>query len=1427
MLHKPHNSVITLAVLLSLVGLSEPARAFLVAQSDSTSKTFAVPDTLSKDTKIQIAASNSTSSLNQSLKESFIAKYPNAQVNITTQASGNDLKALSEGKADLVAIGRPLTAAEKAQGYKAVPISREKIAIIVSKNNPYNGNLTISQFAQIFKGEISDWSEIGGSPGSIKVVDLPSTNDTRQAFPNYPVFQTGEFKTGANAIQLKQDSTEKMIAQLGNNGIGYAVANDVMNRDDVKVISMHQTQPDDQRYPFSQPFSLIYKGTPNEAAQAFLGFATTQGGQQVLSNLAGSLSNTDAMAIASSFSNKLSGATSTPQADTSNTGADGKTNANGNGTIAGADGKTNANGNGTIAGADGNTNANGNGTIAGADGKTNANGNGTIAGADGKTNANGNGTIAGADGKTNANGNGTIAGADGNTNANSNGITGGVTGLENSGEVNPNAEGSGKVNPNLNDSGKVNPNVEGSGQVNPNLNGSGEVNPNLNDSGEVNPNVEGSGEPNSAAKLDANGAANSDATAQGEKNSAASSTNNNNQNAATTAKKGSWWWWLPLLLLLPLGALAVYLFGRGRKSDQEPAISNIPNPDDPQGGTGVPIAPNPPDNLAASGANAANNMANVASNTAGNSSRVGGAAIAAGGAAIAGGATAAHLVGDKNRTKADTDIDLNLDLDQPETEINEIPSNPVDEFTSQSTKLQGTEQSTKLQTDTNFDDGVDNPIDEFTSQSTKLQGTEQSTKLQTDTDLSIDDNVDVENSDPGLLGNVAPIAGAAIAGGATANWFNERQSTTTDPDLNLELDQPETEIDNSVVETSVSPVDEFTSQSTKLQGTEQSTELQTDTDLSIDDNVDVENSDPGLLDNVASVGGAAIAGGATANWFNERQSTTTDPDLNLELDQPETEIDNSVVETSASPVDEFTSQSTKLQGTEQSTKLQTDTNFKINDDVDVENSGVESSSNPTSIEEAGKGISSLFTQDNQPTTEKITEVNPNLEATNVVNSVNTPQINLSESENTTTETTSNWIDRATQNKDAAITAGAAAIAGGAAAVSGLFNQNNQPTTEEITEVNPNLEATDTVDSVDTPEMDLSLDDFETETPTNPANEFTSQSTKLQGTEQSTKLQTDLINDDFDLELSDNTTTENKSREFNWVTEEENQSTIEPQIVEGDLENLELGTTDSNFAANVIADAETTVVDEQNSNVQEITFDEITDTNSENVSLNDITFDENNNSINASLQEITFDEITDTNSENVSLDDITFDENNDSINASLQEITFDEITDTNSENVSLDGITFDGNNDISNENLEEITFDENESKTINDLINSLETNGSNQEFNLDSFSSEQSTENSTNNLLSNNTAEIVDFETENSNDMNSISSWLEGLETSNQNTEDISEWLDKLNVSDQNSLGENSNNDVKIIETQEENEEISFQFLEDLLERDINGNKENK
>ena len=290
MWRKQESSVVTLTLLVTLF-FSPMATLFksesTLAQStktESSSPSLKLPEEVPVGTNLRIDGSTSMAIINQALKQGFQENYPNT--NIETNYRGTDaaLKALENGKIDLAAIGRPLTPAEKAKGFVEAAVGREKIAMIIGPDNPFNGSITYAQFAQIFRGEITDWSEVGGERGKIRVIDRPETSDTRQAFLNYPVFQEKEFTTGSNSIQVDRDYTQEVIEKLGKNGIGYAIANQVFKKEGVRVILMDQILPDDVRYPFSQPLVYVYKETPTPDISSFLSFATAETGQRVIQN---------------------------------------------------------------------------------------------------------------------------------------------------------------------------------------------------------------------------------------------------------------------------------------------------------------------------------------------------------------------------------------------------------------------------------------------------------------------------------------------------------------------------------------------------------------------------------------------------------------------------------------------------------------------------------------------------------------------------------------------------------------------------------------------------------------------------------------------------------------------------------------------------------------------------------------------------------------------------------------------------------------------------------------------------------------------------------------------------------------------------------------------------------------------------------------
>ncbi len=278
---KSKYPVLSLALMLTVASTSQLTLGPVLAQSSTApAASFPLPTEVPDGTKVRIDGSDSMSVINQSLKKDFEQQFSKATVEAQTQGTDIALKKLLDGEIDLAAIGRSLTKEETAKGLVAVPISREKVALIVSPDNPFSKSLTIDQFAKIFRGEIKDWSKVGGTPGPIQLIDRPASSDTRQTFKTYPVFKKAKFEAGATAKPVAQDSTAEVIKALGKSGLGYAIVSQVTGKNDVRTLSMHDTQPDDPRYPFSQPRDYVYKKDASPAVKAFLGFATAPEGQR-------------------------------------------------------------------------------------------------------------------------------------------------------------------------------------------------------------------------------------------------------------------------------------------------------------------------------------------------------------------------------------------------------------------------------------------------------------------------------------------------------------------------------------------------------------------------------------------------------------------------------------------------------------------------------------------------------------------------------------------------------------------------------------------------------------------------------------------------------------------------------------------------------------------------------------------------------------------------------------------------------------------------------------------------------------------------------------------------------------------------------------------------------------------------------------------
>ncbi|MGK7875903.1 MAG: phosphate ABC transporter substrate-binding protein [Xenococcaceae cyanobacterium] len=248
----------------------------------SPSPIFTPPSNVPSGTTVRIEGSTSMVQINQALKNRFEQQFSGTKV--VTQAGGSNkgIQALLAGNVDIAAISRPLSAQESAQGLVAIPVAQDAVAIVVGVNNPFRRGLTKAQVVGIFQGQITDWSAVGGTLGTIRVINRPTISGTHQVFREL-VLQGGYFGTTPNITTMQQDATTPILQALGTDGISYATFSQVANQRTVRIVAVDGLTPEAVNYPYQRTLYYAYKQPASPAVQAFLGYVTSPLGKQIIS----------------------------------------------------------------------------------------------------------------------------------------------------------------------------------------------------------------------------------------------------------------------------------------------------------------------------------------------------------------------------------------------------------------------------------------------------------------------------------------------------------------------------------------------------------------------------------------------------------------------------------------------------------------------------------------------------------------------------------------------------------------------------------------------------------------------------------------------------------------------------------------------------------------------------------------------------------------------------------------------------------------------------------------------------------------------------------------------------------------------------------------------------------------------------------------
>ena len=262
------------AAALSACGGSASSTTASSAAASSTAAS-SVAASAAGDLSGNVATGGSTSMKNviAALTEGFAEVEPGVTVSYDPTGSGAGITGATDKTLDIGLSSRALKADET--GVTGTTIALDGIAIIVNKDSKVE-DLTVDQLKQMFTGEITNWSEVGGDDGEIVLVGREAGSGTRDGFESIV-----DVKDSCKYAQ-ELTATGAVISAVEANplAIGYASLSAV--GDTVKMVTVggvecSEETVKDGSYEVQRPFVFVTNKsvTLSEQAQAFFDFATS------------------------------------------------------------------------------------------------------------------------------------------------------------------------------------------------------------------------------------------------------------------------------------------------------------------------------------------------------------------------------------------------------------------------------------------------------------------------------------------------------------------------------------------------------------------------------------------------------------------------------------------------------------------------------------------------------------------------------------------------------------------------------------------------------------------------------------------------------------------------------------------------------------------------------------------------------------------------------------------------------------------------------------------------------------------------------------------------------------------------------------------------------------------------------------------------
>lgn len=234
---------------------------------------------------VAIIGSTTVQPVAQEIADAFAEVETGIKVDIQGVGSSAGIKAANEGTADIGTASRELKEEEEGWGLTKHIIAYDGIAVVMNPANEVE-ELTKEDVTKIFKGEITNWKEVGGADAEILVVSREDGSGTRGAFEELTdlegedgslVMDTAEIKDGNGAVKAFIAGNEVSIGYVSLGYLDDSIK--AAKIDDVEATVENVVSGD---YPIFRPLLMVTKGDVSPETQAYLDYVLGAEGQKLV-----------------------------------------------------------------------------------------------------------------------------------------------------------------------------------------------------------------------------------------------------------------------------------------------------------------------------------------------------------------------------------------------------------------------------------------------------------------------------------------------------------------------------------------------------------------------------------------------------------------------------------------------------------------------------------------------------------------------------------------------------------------------------------------------------------------------------------------------------------------------------------------------------------------------------------------------------------------------------------------------------------------------------------------------------------------------------------------------------------------------------------------------------------------------------------------